>query len=256
MKNFLYIFVVILVFSACSDSKSGSTAAANGAIKGKNYSLVPMNNSLQYQTPPTISMHDYRNGNISFNIQNFNLGTKTPDADEQIFPNNAELGQHVTVFIDGKEIGKTNTPIIAYNLNDGKYVLTAVLTKSYNETLKNEEASFTRRIIVRDGGIFAHSDSRPEMVVYHQPSGTYSGAAAKKIPLDFYLFNADIKGAYRILLDINNGKDQFYLSGWQPYYLEGLPAGENTVKLYLVYTNGEVVNVPINVVQETFTVAP
>lgn len=265
MKNLIYLLSLALFFIAC-DPKAGSggnsaastttSSSAAGAIKGKVYTLVPMNNSLQYKVPPSIELHDYRNGNMTFNIQNFNLKTTTPDADDQVFPNNAKLGQHVTVFIDGKIMGTTNTPLIPYQLTDGKYTMTAALTKSYGETLKNPEASTTRRIIVRDGNIFGHSEPRPEMIMYNQPRGTYKGAAAKQVPLDFYLYNADIKGAYRVLLDINNGKDQFYLSSWQPYYIEGLPAGENTVKLYLVYTNGEVVNVRTNVVQETFMVEP
>ncbi|MEL7021355.1 MAG: hypothetical protein AAGK47_07105 [Bacteroidota bacterium] len=258
MKHIFYLLFVTVSLATCTSPQTQQTDAITdtGAIKGKTYTLVPMTSNLQYKTAPSISMHDYRNGNIAFNIQNFNLGTSTTGAAEQEFPNNEQLGQHVTVFIDGKEMGKTNKPIIPYQLNDGKYVLTAALTTSYNETLKNEGASFTRRIIVRDGSIFAHSDVRPEVIMYHQPSGTFSGEAAKRVPLDFYMYNVDIKGAYRILLDINNGKDQFYLNSWQPYYIEGLPAGENIVKLYLVYTNGELVDVPVNVVQQTFTVAP
>lgn len=265
MKNLFYLLVLALFFTTCDDPASSAsngngasttTPAAAGAIKGKVYTLVPMNNSLQYQVQPSIELHDYRNGNMAFNVRNFNLRASTPDADDQVFPNNDKLGQHITVFIDGKVMGTTNTPLIPYQLTDGKYTMTAALTKSYGETLKNPEASTTRRIIVRDGNIFGHSEPRPEMIIYNQPRGTFKGAAAKQVPLDFYLYNADIKGAYRILLDINNGKDQFYLSSWQPYLIEGLPAGENTVKLYLVYTNGEVVDVRTNVVQETFIVEP
>lgn len=263
MKNVLLLLLVSSLFIACNDNStststsSSTTAQANNTgapIVGKNYTLVPINSSIKYTKPPTLTLHDYRNSNLTFQPDNFNLRKHTPDEDEMVIPVGPGQGQHIAVWIDGKLMGRTPVPFIKHNLSDGKHYMTAALIKSYYESLKNPEASITRRLIVRDGEIIGHSAVRPELIMYHQPSGVYKGEDGKRVPFDFYLANVDLKGAYKVLVDINNGKDQFYINGWQSYYIEGLPKGENIIKLYLVYNNGEVVNSPINMVQETFTI--
>ena len=42
---------------------------------------------------------------------------------------------------------------------------------------------------------------------------------------------------------------------WQPYYIEGLPMGENTITLTLVDAEGKKVDTPLNPVTRKFTLA-
>jgi hypothetical protein len=46
------------------------------------------------------------------------------------------------------------------------------------------------------------------------------------------------------------------LTKWVPYQMEGLPAGQNTIKLELVNSSGTLLPGAYNSVTRTFTVAP
>jgi hypothetical protein len=52
--------------------------------------------------------------------------------------------------------------------------------------------------------------------------------------------------------DINGEKHR--IDTWQPYYIEGLPEGDNTIKLSLLDTAGNLVNAPLNPVTRTFQI--
>ena len=71
----------------------------------------------------------------------------------------------------------------------------------------------------------------------------------KKVMLDFYLVNADL-GNYLVEADINGEKHM--ISRWEPYYIEGLPDGDNTIKLTLLNSDSTMVNTPNNPVSRTF----
>jgi hypothetical protein len=73
--------------------------------------------------------------------------------------------------------------------------------------------------------------------------------------LDFYLVNTTLDpGGNRVRATING--NEFMIDRWVPFQMEGLPAGENTVKLELIGSNGSVLPGPYNSVTRTFTVAP
>jgi hypothetical protein len=67
--------------------------------------------------------------------------------------------------------------------------------------------------------------------------------------LDFYMINADMTG-YQVAAEINGEKH--LLDQWKPYYIEGLPEGDNTIKLTLMDAEGQVVKAPNNPVSRTF----
>jgi hypothetical protein len=52
--------------------------------------------------------------------------------------------------------------------------------------------------------------------------------------------------------DINGEKH--LLDTWQPYYIEGLPEGDNTIKLSLLDKDGKLVDAPLNPVSRTFKI--
>ena len=90
---------------------------------------------------------------------------------------------------------------------------------------------------------------------YSRPKDTYTGKDARVIMLDFYLVNTVLEeGGNQVRATING--TEFMLDKWLPYMMEGLPAGENTVKLELVNASGTMIPGPFNSVTRTFTVAP
>ena len=90
------------------------------------------------------------------------------------------------------------------------------------------------------------------MLFYSRPKGTYTGKAeTDKVMLDFYLVNAKLGAEYKVKAEING--EEHLIDSWQPYYIEGMPMGENTIKLTLLDAEGNAVDTPLNPVSRTFT---
>ena len=72
--------------------------------------------------------------------------------------------------------------------------------------------------------------------------------------LDFYLSNVALGEAYSVDVDINGEKHN--VDVWQPYYIEGMPMGKNTITLTLLDADGMKVDAPLNPVTREFTLEP
>jgi len=72
--------------------------------------------------------------------------------------------------------------------------------------------------------------------------------------LDFYLVNTSISAAGNYVDATINGETH-KITTWQPYYIEGLPMGENTIELTLRNSEGIVVDAPLNPVRRVFTLS-
>jgi hypothetical protein len=70
--------------------------------------------------------------------------------------------------------------------------------------------------------------------------------------LDYYLINP--KPEYKVQATING--EVHLLPEWKPYYIDGLPAGENEITLTLVNASGERVNTDLNPVTRKFVLNP
>ncbi|MDE0471265.1 MAG: phosphopeptide-binding protein, partial [Ekhidna sp.] len=49
--------------------------------------------------------------------------------------------------------------------------------------------------------------------------------------------------------------NEFMIEEWVPYYIEGMPMGENTIKLELIDAEGNLIEGPFNVVERTITLS-
>jgi len=90
------------------------------------------------------------------------------------------------------------------------------------------------------------------MLFYSRPKGEYNGIETDAVLLDFYLVNCDLspKG-YKVLANING--TEFIITKWCGYFMEGLPMGENTVKLTLLDKNNKQVESPYSYSERKFT---
>jgi hypothetical protein len=70
---------------------------------------------------------------------------------------------------------------------------------------------------------------------------------------DFYLVNTEIGPDGNKVRVTVNGNEEFTVDEWQPYVLEGLPMGENTVQIELIDSEGNLVDSPFNSETRTFT---
>ena len=106
-----------------------------------------------------------------------------------------------------------------------------------------------------EGDMFKTFESiNDPMLFYSRPKGVYTGKDTENIMLDFYPVNTNLGEKHLIKVEVAG--HTFTVDTWQPYFLTGLPMGENTVTLTLTDLNGNVLDTPYNPVSRTFTLAP
>lgn len=184
---------------------------------------------------------------FDFKLENFELGMQTPDAGNKGC-NNSDKGQHIHHILN-------NEPYTAYyetawekELPEGSYTSLAFLARSYHESIKNASAWQIRQFTVGNAKP-QFIDLKAPHLFYSRPKGDYIGEKnTQKILLDFYLLNSVLAPEANKVKATINGKD-FIIDRWQPYFIEGLPLGENTIALTLLDKNGAPIPGPYNQVQ-------
>ena len=247
------LFLVYSCQNNTSNNGSGAdaTTSTTTTSKGK-YKLYPGPASKNYPDA-SLEYYHYKDGTFYFIVKGteYQLGQQTPDASQMMCANSGQ-GQHIHLIIDNEPYFASYQPNFQYDVPEGRHYMMAFLSRSYHESIKTETAFAAYKIQVRNKSIFATSTIKDPMLFYSRPKGTYIGKDTEKILLDFYLWEADLGGAYKVLLEIN-GEEQYVIDKWQAYYLEGLPMGENKIKLTLVYNSGQVVPTKFNPVERTIT---
>merc|ERR1712070_1001093 len=95
-------------------------------------------------------------------------------------------------------------------------------------------------------------DLTNEHLFYSRPKGVYEGEATEKLLLDFYLINTKIAAnGNKVRATIQD--TEFLIDEWAPYYIEGLPKGEISIKLELINANGDLIASPFNPATRTVT---
>ena len=88
-------------------------------------------------------------------------------------------------------------------------------------------------------------DLNKEFLFYSRPKGVYKGKDTEKLLLDFYLVNTKISAkGNKVRATIQDS--EFIIKEWAPYYIEGLPKGEISIKLELLNEKGDLVDSPFN----------
>ena len=258
-----FLCFAILLISSCQNADTSSkaatatdattptaTAPAAKTTGGKQYTLTPVNSGVEFPNAKIEYSH-FSNGQFGFNVNNYQLGAQTTDAGDLMCAN-SDKGQHIHLIFDDAPYAAKYTNNFDYTKEDGRYYMLAFLGKSYHESIKTPDAFVAHRVSVRDNSIYARSNIKDPVLFYSRPKGTYVGKDAEKVMLDFYLINADLEGqAYKVYADING--ERHLIDKWQSYFIEGLPYGENTITLTLVFNSGEKVPTKLNPVTRTFT---
>lgn len=221
----------------------------------ENYTLTPFAESTQYPDA-TITSMSFEQNHFVFGVEgeNYELGAQTPDAPQKMCAN-SDKGQHIHLIIDNGPYAAKYTAEFDHEVSEGEHYLLAFLSRSYHESIKTNEANIVKKITVTDKSISSEEDVTEPMLFYSRPKGSYVGKAnTDKVMLDFYVKNVTLGNDYKVKVEIND-KQEFTVDTWQPYYIEGLPMGDNKVKLTLVDAEGKVVNTPLNPVERVFTLA-
>lgn len=251
MKSILLLLIAWLLIAGCKNqggTSSDTTTSADDTTMTK-FILTPFSPSKDF---PDASLNAiaYIGGTFSAVIggTGFKLGEQTTDAPEKNCANSKE-GQHLHLIIDTEPYVAKYESSFTHDIPDGEHYLLCFLSRSYHESIKRPAAFKAAKVTVTNKSITHSENIEGPMLFYSRPKGLYTGDETKKVMLDFYLVNTDLTG-YHVEADINGEKH--HLDKWQPYYIEGLPEGDNTIKLSLLDANGQLANTPLNPVSRTF----
>ena len=189
---------------------------------------------------------------FSYSLSNFELTRMTPHSNAEHMANSHQ-GQHIHNIVDNEPYTAHYETEFTKEIPEGEHIILSFLSRSYHESLKHKGAYDLRKITVgKPSQTLEFDESAPNMF-YSRPKGEYVGPQeTEKVMLDFYLVNTDLSTTGNKVRATINGTE-FILDRWMPYIMEGLPMGENKIKLELIDNNGNVLPGPFNTVERTFT---
>ena len=230
--NKIYVLIFSCVFISCGSSENITITKLEGSPKYENSKISSVNftkNEDAYS--------------FSFEIENYELGAQTINKVNDDLANSAK-GQHIHFIVNNGPYSAHYDQDFSADVKDGDVVL-AFLSRSYHESVKNPNAYFLKQV-----GENQSYDLTDEFLFYSRPKGTYKGNDTKKLLLDFYLVNTDISPTgNKVKATINDVV--FFIDDWTPYYIEGLPLGEISIKLELVNNDGVLIETPFTPSERT-----
>ncbi|MEQ8904582.1 MAG: phosphopeptide-binding protein [Ekhidna sp.] len=256
----LAFFMIALIGFSCTNTKKSeeSSDASEGVMEAKAaVTLTKAPPSPEYPDARLLKMASTStptdSGNVvnyTFDVQNYELGVPTSDYETRGIANSGK-GQHIHYIVNNGPYAAHYMPGVNDILDDGNYVVLAFLSRSYHESVKSDEAYYVENLTVGDVEV-SEADLTAPHLFYSRPKGTYTGADAKKVMLDFYLLNTELSvDGNKVRATING--NEFMIDEWAPYYIEGLPMGRNEIKLELLNAEGNLVPGPFNSVERTVT---
>ncbi len=201
-------------------------------------------------TPADSAVLDSADVDVVVEADSFETGIQTDTERAQEIANSAN-GQHFHVILDNQPYManyEAGTPFDIGTLEPGPHTLVVLPSRSYHESVKRADAyDLVNFYVEEDTGTFMLAPDDPA-IIYSRPKGTYSGADAERIMLDFYLHNVELsedgyKARYTIRSADANGEElvSTTLTEWAPAFVTGLESGTYTVQLQLLNAEGEVV---------------
>lgn len=259
MKSLAYFLLFGLFIFACQSTETNEKAddatetTQEPAPAANKYTLTPFSNSPEFADAEMTKMA-YTDGVWNFDIagESYELGAQTSDAEQKMCANSGK-GQHIHLIIDNAPYNaKYTAEFDDVKVGDGTYHVLAFLSRSYHESIKTDAAHKAEKITIKDNSIESAEPITSPMIFYSRPKGTYVGKAnTDKVMLDFYPIAAPLRaGQYRVKAEING--EEHMIDKWQPYYIEGLPMGKNSITLTLLDSNGNIVPAPLNPVTREF----
>jgi len=254
MKKLLILAIAVSCLgTSCKQDKATSKKSPESTEKKDiKYKLTAFSPSASFPDAE-IKGVEYKSGAFAFDVADgdYKLGSQTPDAAQKLCANSAK-GQHIHLIVDNEPYAAKYTADFEYDLEDGAHNMLAFLSRSYHESIKTDKAHVAQQIVVKDKSIVNSQPITEPALFYSRPKGTYVGKAnTDKVMLDFYPINCSVGSTQNVVATING--EEHILDKWQPYYIEGLPMGENTVTLSLVGKNGDKVKSIMPPVTRTFT---
>ncbi len=168
-------------------------------------------------------------------------------------------GNHLRVLLDNEPprdwFDPNERSMTIDGLAPGLHSLRVFPVTPWNESIKGKNAFARVSFYVRTtkNAPLPIDWTRPTLS-YSSPSGTYKGADAHRILLDYFLTNIELSpSGYRIRMQLDDNKP-LDLVTWGPVWLENMPAGQHRISMSLINKRGQIVPGPFNQVERSFTV--
>lgn len=266
-RLFLLLFISSTFFYGCEPSqkraddtsvqREGEEDPDAETAQAGNITITPITDSPQFpdarlgmESPEHEAKLQPGPISFSYRVRNYELTAQTADADERHCANSEE-GQHIHLILNNEPYTAHYQPEFERELTEGHYVALSFLSRSYHESLKHEGAYVLRTFTVGNAEP-KEFDVRGPHMFYSRPKGEYVGEDTRRILLDFYLVNTNLSEDGNTVRATINGQE-FLINDWLPYGVEGLPMGENTFKLELLDSEGNLIPGPFNTVERTIT---
>lgn len=234
MKKYILSVIAISILFSCQESKEITITKIEGSPNYENskLSLVDLTSNEELE--------------FSFEVENYELGIQTPH-DFKYGLANSGKGQHIHLIINNGPYSAHYSKNFKMKPDTGNNVILAFLSRSYHESVKNKNAFLFTQM-----GEGEKINLDQEFLFYSRPKGVYSGTDTEKLLLDFYLINTTISpSGNKVRATIN--ETVFLIDDWAPYFIEGLPKGEVTIKLELINSSGALIENPFNPSTRTVT---
>ena len=248
--------------TADQDSASQGSAAGSTSMEKNGLKLYPLTGSPDFPNAKLQLTSPAANGKVAagdvkfeYQLTDYQLTAQTEGPAHEDHANSKE-GQHIHNIVDNEPYTAHYTTSFTKPIKEGSHVVLSFLSRSYHESLKHNTAYDLRVVNVGNStaGPGADFNTKGQHLFYSRPKGEYKGNDTKKVMLDFYLVNTDLSNTGNKVRATINGTD-FMIDKWQPYTIEGLKMGENTIKLELLDNSGNVVPGPFNTVERTITLS-
>lgn len=260
MKNIILLLITVISVSALTyncNRKNATEGTKRTAklmkLKNNNITLTELYSPEQFEDATleqefmtNLEDLDINRFTVNYTAKNYDFGKQSSTSGIKNCANSAK-GQHVHCIIDNAPylaLYEPSSSVVASD--DGQHLVLSFLSRSYHESIKNKNAYSLKSVITgksRYGIRYAAPDLKSPMLFYSRPKGEYLGTETDAVLLDFYLVNCDLsKDGYKVKAEING--TEFMLTKWCGYFMEGLPLGENTIKLTLLDSAGNEVESP------------
>lgn len=253
MKNiFLYLFACLLLISCGGDDEENiSQEEIDKALAISNYNPIILETGgiklTEFTDFPTFSdvttkissqNQTFKLGinKIEFKNELFNLGQKTAEEEKHNVRLN-EGGQYLGILTPSGEVTKVISSDFETDILKGTNLFLCYLSRSYDVSLKNKEASFLFKVNADPSGCFSETNLADTVVALLQPRGSYEPTIQNKILFDFYLKNVDLSNGNFVELTID--KSVFKITKWAPFWISGLTQGTHSVKIDLKNKEGK-----------------